>query len=298
MVYRALDYETQSTVAVKVLKNTVAEDSDYSVRLWREAQALRALWGTSVVRIHKFGFDSSGDVYLVMEYLQGETLEERIDRIESRGQRLNGIEVLLLLDPVARALETAHLKGIVHRDVKPSNIFLVSDELGGGVRLMDFGLAKAMGGEEFTQAGMVAGSPSFIAPEIWSGKAIDHRIDVYSLGAIIFRALTGKVPFESPSMIDLLRAVCRSERPRITAYRPELHPAIDSWTARALAIDPDQRFPYVSAMWMDLISVLRDGESESARLVRLAFRPPESQTAPASQVPSSAASSFGKNSQA
>lgn len=291
MVYRAFDYETQSTVAVKVLKNTVAEDSDYSVRLWREAQALRALWGTSVVRIHKFGFDSSGDVYLVMEYLQGETLEERIERVESRGERMNGIEVLLLLDPVARALETAHSKGIVHRDVKPSNIYLVNDELGGGVRLMDFGLAKTLGGEEFTQAGMVAGSPSYIAPEIWRGTAIDHRIDVYSLGAIVFRTLTGKVPFESSSMLELLQAVVRAVRPRITTYRPELHPAIDSWAARALAIDPNQRFPYVSSMWMELISVLRDGESESARLVRLAFRAPEAQAAPASQTPSSSAPS-------
>lgn len=274
VVYRALDYETEAQVAVKVLKDGVSDDPDFALRLWREAQAMKALWGTSVVRVHRFGFDPTGAVYLVMELLTGETLEERIDRVEAAGGRMDAYEVLMLLDPVARALETAHTKGIVHRDVKPSNIFLLGPEAGEGVRLMDFGLAKKLGGEELTQVGMVAGSPSYIAPEIWRAVPIDHRIDVYSLGAIVFRALAGQVPFESPSMLDLLRMVTRGERPRLSAFRPDLPPEVDAWVARALAVRVEDRFPYVSSMWNELIRVMMDGSTPSAGRVRSSFHLP------------------------
>jgi serine/threonine-protein kinase len=274
VVYKALDYETNTQVAVKVLTDTVSEDSDFALRLWREAQAMKALWGTSVVRVHRFGFDPTGSVYLVMELLSGETFEEHIDGVEASGKRMEVYDVLMILDPVARALETAHTKGIVHRDVKPSNIFLLDPELGGGVRLMDFGLAKKLGGEELTQVGMVAGSPSYIAPEIWRAAPIDHRIDVYSLGAIVFRALAGRVPFESPSVLDLLRMVTRGERPRLSAFRPDLPVEVDGWVARALAVKVEERFPYVSSMWNELLRVMMDGSTPSARMVRSSFHLP------------------------
>ncbi len=274
VVHRAIDLDTDTQVAVKILKDTVSEDSDYALRLWREAQAMKALWGTSVVRVHRFGFDSRGSVYLVMELLSGETFEEHIDRVEAAGGRMDVYDLLMILDPVARALETAHTKGIVHRDVKPSNIFLLRPDLGGGVRLMDFGLAKKLGGEELTQVGMVAGSPSYIAPEIWMAAPIDHRIDVYSLGAIVFRALSGRVPFESASVLDLLRAVTRGERPRLSAFRPDLPPEVDEWVARALAAKVEDRFPYVSSMWNELIRVIADGSTPSSQKVRLSFHLP------------------------
>lgn len=274
VVYKALDYETEAQVAVKVLKDTVSGDSDFALRLWREAQAMKALWGTSVVRVYRFGFDPTGSVYLVMELLSGETFEEHIDRVEAAGGRMDAYDVLMFLDPVARALETAHTKGIVHRDVKPSNIFLLEAELGGGVRLMDFGLAKKLGGEELTQVGMVAGSPSYIAPEIWRAAPIDHRIDVYSLGAIVFRALAGRVPFESASMLDLLRMVTRGERPKLSAFRPDLPAEVDAWVSRALAVHVEDRFPYVSSMWNELIRVMMDGSTPSAGRVRTSFHLP------------------------
>lgn len=278
VVYKALDYETGTTVAVKVLKDNVAEDSEYAIRLWREAQSMKALWGTSVVRVYRFGYDESGAVYMVMEMLQGETLEERVDDLACFGDRMSPVEMLTILDPVARALETAHQKGIIHRDLKPSNIFLLSDGAGGGVRLMDFGLAKKVGSEELTQVGMIAGSPSYIAPEMWRAKGFDHRIDVYSMGAIVFRVLGGQVPFEAGSTIDLLRQVTGAERPKLWPLRPELSPEIDQWVERALAIRPEDRFPYVSSMWTELIRVLMDGETASARRVRAAFQRPDTQS--------------------
>lgn len=278
VVYRALDIETGSTVAVKVLKDSVSEDSEYAIRLWREAQSMKALWGTSVVRVYRFGYDESGAVYMVMEMLEGETLEERVDDLACFGDRMSPVEMLTILDPVARALEAAHLKGIIHRDLKPSNIFLLSDAVGGGVRLMDFGLAKKVGSQELTEAGMIAGSPSYIAPEMWRAKGFDHRIDVYSMGAIVFRVLGGVVPFESNSTIDLLRKVTGAERPKLSPLRPDLSPEIDAWVEQVLAILPDERFPYVSSMWTELIRILMDGETASARRVRAIFSRPDPAT--------------------
>ncbi|MFT3775611.1 MAG: serine/threonine-protein kinase [Minicystis sp.] len=172
VVFRAVDTQTNEGVAVKVLRQNIAEDPQYAVRLWREAQSLRLLWGESVVRVHGFGNDVEGFVYMVMELLEGETLEDHLTDVEGFGDRMSSFEVLRTLDPVARALHTAHGKGIIHRDVKPANIFRVSPEAGGGVRLMDFGLVKIAGAEQLTQVGMIAGSPSYIAPEVWRAQEL------------------------------------------------------------------------------------------------------------------------------
>src|SRR5262249_46803129 len=154
-------------IAVKVLRQNISDDPQYAVRLWREAQSLRMMWGESVIRVHRFGHDSEGYVFMVMELLEGETLEEHLHELEGFGDRMSSFEVLRTLDPVARALHTAHGKGIIHRDVKPANIFRLHLEAGGGIRLMDFGLVKMQGAEQLTQVGMVAGSPSYISPEVW-----------------------------------------------------------------------------------------------------------------------------------
>ena len=187
---------------------------------------------------------------------------------------MSAFEVLRTLDPVARALHTAHTKGIIHRDVKPANIFRVNPEQGGGVRLMDFGLVKIAGSEQLTQAGMIAGSPSYIAPEVWRCEAFDHRIDVYSLAAVAYRCLAGRTPFAAPNPLELFMKVIKDERPRLSPFRPELPPEIDTWVAQALAIDKDQRYPYVSTMWNDLLRIVMRGTSPSAEKARATFRLP------------------------
>jgi len=261
-------------VAVKILKQNIAEDPQYAVRLWREAQSLRALWGSSVVRVHGFHHDAAGTVYMVMELLDGETLDAHLLELEGFGDRMSAFELLTTLDPVARALHLAHSKGIIHRDVKPANIFLLAPEVGGGVRLMDFGLAKIMGTEQLTQVGMIAGSPSYIAPEVWRAESFDHRVDVYSLAAVIFRCLTGTPPFTAPTTLDLFMRATTEARPRLSPLRIDLSPEIDGWVARALALSRDDRYPYVSSMWNDLIGIVMRGNSPSAEKARTTFRLP------------------------
>jgi serine/threonine-protein kinase len=274
VVFRAVDAQTNDPVAVKVLRQNISEDPQYAVRLWREAQSLRMLWGESVVRVHRFGHDAEGYVYMVMELLEGQTLDEHLSELEGFGDRMSAFEVLRTLDPVARALHTAHGKGIIHRDVKPANIFRVVPELGGGVRLMDFGLVKMQGAEQLTQVGMIAGSPSYIAPEVWRAQEFDHRIDVYSLAAVVFRCLAGHVPFSAPDNLQLFMKVLKEPRPKLSTERADLPAEVDEWVARALSVDVEQRYPYVPAMWNELLRIVMNGSSPSAAKARATFRLP------------------------
>ena len=275
LVFKATDLESGEQRALKILNQNVTEDPQYTVRLWREAQSLQALWDSSVVRVYGFGTDEAmGYVYMAMELIQGETLSQHLASIELFGDRMSSYRVLEVLNPIARTLHTAHSKGIIHRDLKPSNIIMIYPELGGGTRLMDFGLAKIHGAMQLTQAGMVAGSPSYIAPEVWRAKPFDHRIDVYSFAAVIFRCLAGKPPFTGDSMVDILMAATMGERPNLSPVRPELGPAIDAWCQTAFAIEPDDRFPYVSSLWNDFIRIVMSGAAPSAEKARANFSLP------------------------
>ncbi|UQA60922.1 serine/threonine-protein kinase [Polyangium aurulentum] len=274
VVYRATDNQTGATVAVKLVRHAVKSDPQYAARLLREAESLKALWGTSVVQVHAYGEDENGTVYMVMELLEGESFEQHLRELESFGDRLSAYAMLTMLDPVARALHTAHTMGIIHRDVKPANIFVVGPEAGGGVRLMDFGLAKIIGAEGLTAAGMIAGSPSYIAPEMWRSEPFDHRADVYAFGAVVFRALAGHPPFTVASHVDMFLAATTAPRPKLSPLRPELSPEIDAWVERALAVRPEERYPYITTLWNELIRIMMNGSSPSAERVRAAFRLP------------------------
>jgi serine/threonine-protein kinase len=268
VVFRALDAELNLPVAVKVLNRDIADQDQYVLRLWREAQSLAALWGTSVVQVHEFDTDPRGFVYMVMELLEGEPLDTHLYELESFGDRMSPASVIEVLEPVAHALGTAHAIGIIHRDVKPPNIFLMDRHVGGGTRLMDFGLAKTPDPEEITDVGMIAGSPSYISPEIWRSHPFDHRADLYSFAAVVFRALAGRPPFTASSTLALYELATTAPRPRLTAFRPELAHPVDAWVERALAIDARHRFPTMQELWSEFVDALTQSETPSLRRFR------------------------------
>jgi serine/threonine-protein kinase len=257
VVYRALDLQTRHEVAIKLLRDIEA-NPEYYVRMVREARAMAALAGTSAVQVHGFGSDVDGAFYIVMELLVGMNFEEYLNRVEARGGRLPLEHMVWILDPIVATLDAAHERGIVHRDLKPSNIFLIDAQLGGGVRLLDFGLVKLMGARPLTRQGVVAGSPSYIAPEAWAGNptTLDNRIDVYSFAVIAFRVLAGRVPFDSADLFQKLEMVTKGKRPSLHALRPDLPADIDVWVEQALAINPDYRFARVRAMWNALRHII------------------------------------------
>jgi serine/threonine-protein kinase len=169
---------------------------------------------------------------------------------------------------IANTLDRAHQMGIVHRDIKPANIFLTS--YSGTTRVLDFGLSRMKWSKTLTQAGTVMGSPSYIAPETWRGqsKLVGHQADLYALGVIVFRALTGQLPFGENSLVDQMKLVTTAERPSVRRWRPELPRAIDSWARKALAIEPKARFKNGRALSSALGEALGE-ERTGARLLPL-----------------------------
>jgi len=257
VVYRARDLESRAEVAIKVLNREVASNANYVERLQREATAMARLRGTSAVYVHGFR-RGPRHTYLTMELLNGVDLQQYLEAAEKVGGRIKRGRLAEVMRPVIDTLEVAHSQGIVHRDLKPSNIFVVSREHGGGVRLLDFGLVKLLDAQGFTAQGLVAGTPSYIAPEAWRGNPLelDHRIDVYALGVIVFRSLAGRVPYQSKNLVDVLRWAQTGARPRLTEFRSELPARIDDWVQRALAVRPDQRYQSVRELWNQIEPLL------------------------------------------
>lgn len=258
MVCRGVDRKTGKPVALKMLSPEAGRDPDVVERMLREQQALVALAGTCAVTAVDLCRLESGAPCLVMEWLEGQDLEQQLSAWEAT-QQLGSNELLLeLLAPITDTLDRAHGIGIVHRDIKPANIF-VAIGAARGARLLDFGLARMRSAAPLTAAGMVMGSPSYIAPETWRGNSaeIDGRADLFSLGVIAFRWLTGKLPFAAPDLVGKMLAVTSGPRPSAAALQPTLSPAVDAWVTRALAIDPKDRFQSGSELYEALASALR-----------------------------------------
>jgi serine/threonine-protein kinase len=243
MVCRGVDRKSGKQVALKMLAPEAGRDRDVVERMLREQQALVALQGTCAVTAIDLCRLESGAPCLVMEWLEGQDLEQQLSAWEGASERGSLEQLLDVVAPITDTLERAHAIGIVHRDIKPANIFLTR-EAPPGTRLLDFGLASMRSAAPLTEAGMVMGSPSYIAPETWRGNstALDGRADLYSLSVIVFRWLTGKLPFDAPDLVGKMMAVTRGPRPSAVALRPELPSSVDAWVTRALAIEPKDRF--------------------------------------------------------
>lgn len=246
VIYRAKDQIDGDEVAIKIVK---PGDPDAIERLYREAKALVSLAGTAAIRVLHQTHTPEGAACLVTEILRGRDLEEHLQELEDEGARMPLPEVLTTFEPIVRTLDVAHARGIVHRDIKPANVFLIHAAYGGGVRLIDFGFSRFVGAPPRTAPGMVAGSPTYLSPEAWTGSSnIDHRADVYAFGAMLFRVLGGVPPFRG-SMHELIRVVRTAPRPSLHALRPDLPTTIDGWVECALAIDREQRFQNAAALW-------------------------------------------------
>ena len=257
LVYRGVERASDAQVAVKVLMEGLAHHEELEARLQREYDALVALDGTSALRA--FGlYRQDGATYLVSELLRGQDFDHYLSDVEAQGMRVEIPTLIEYVEPIVSTLEVAHDRGIIHRDLKPGNIFILGRGTSGGVRLLDFGLSWSEASRPITRDGMIIGSPSYIAPEVWEGnpRGLDLRVDVYSLGAIIFRTLAGIVPFPTKSVREKAEAAKSAERPSLHALRPDLPKAVDQWVRQALAADRSNRFSRARAMWTALRAIL------------------------------------------
>ena len=269
-VYRALERGTDVEVAIKVPQEGSLPADELESRIVREHEVLAALRGTSALAVRELCREE-GLLCLVMELLRGQDFDDYLTDVEAQGGRIDVPTLLEFVGPVVDTLDVAHARGIVHRDVKPANIFVLGRGGPGGVRLLDFGLSSIESAVPITRDGVVIGSPSYIAPEVWRGhpRDLDYRVDVYSLGAVLFRALAGQVPFPVRSLREKLQAATTAERPSLVALRPDLPRAVDDWVRKALAVDRQERFSTVRDMWDALLAVLNadpPGASASGRV--------------------------------
>ncbi|WP_437687359.1 protein kinase domain-containing protein [Sorangium sp. So ce176] len=232
-VYRARDRRTGDTVALKVLRRAGKTELG---RFSCEVQALSALRVPGVVRYIDHGVTADGKPYLVMEWLSGETLAERM---AERG--LTPAESVDVVAQVAGTLGAIHRQGVVHRDLKPSNLLLVEGRLD-RVMVLDFGIARFRIDQQITMPGTVLGTPEYMAPEQARGeRSVDARADVFALGCVLFKCLTGRAAFQGAGALAVLVKVLLDEPPRLRELRPELSEELDALVARMLAKPPGER---------------------------------------------------------
>lgn len=244
-VYEGINTRIHRRVAIKVLHAAVASNDEAMKRFEREAQAAGRIGSEHIVEVLDLGDLPGGERYMVMEFLDGEPLSARI----SRG-RMAPRDIATLMADVLEGLEAAHQAGIIHRDLKPDNVFLLTK--GDFAKIVDFGISKfnAMGGEfSMTRTGAVMGTPYYMAPEqAKGGKDVDHRVDVYAAGVILYQAVVGEVPFDAGTFNELLFKIVLETPPNIPDIVPGVDPAFVSIVQRAMARDLNERFASAAAL--------------------------------------------------
>ena len=242
-VYQAHERALDRPVAIKVLPPDVAGTTTARDRFLREARTAARLTHPNIVPLFTFG-ETAGLIYYVMGYVEGESLQQRLDR----AGKMDPTRAAKILDQLANALDYAHAQGIVHRDVKPDNILLARDT--GDAKLTDFGIAKrAAGGETLTGTGLLMGTPRYMSPEQASGdRDLDARSDIYSLGLVGYAMLTGQPPFEGASVQETLRQQVMRDAPSLRKLLPDAPSSVVVSVDRALEKDPKRRWQSAKAM--------------------------------------------------
>ncbi len=229
--------------AIKTLLPSLSTYRELVDRFFNEARAISSISDPGVVSVFDFGYHVDGTAYIVMEFLEGESLADRLDRLE----RLRLVDALRLARQLSSSLAAAHERGIVHRDLKPGNVFLVRDpEVTGGERtkILDFGICKLddPDGPTTTQTGAMLGTPVYMSPEQCRGAGgVDHRSDIYALGCVLFHMTTGRPPFDVEGVGDYIAAHLKEPPPIPSSIVPELPPAVDALLLQCLAKDPELR---------------------------------------------------------
>ncbi|HEU0036686.1 MAG TPA: HEAT repeat domain-containing protein [Kofleriaceae bacterium] len=272
--------------AIKILKLELCQSEDVVERFYQEARAVNSIRHENIVDIYDFGRDPDGRVFFVMEYLEGEPLSSRIKR-----GALKWSQAYPILEQTLRALQAAHAKGFVHRDLKPDNIWLRRGEQGDEVKLLDFGIAKLVGAdspkEKLTQTGSVMGTPHYMSPEQINGAAnIDHRTDIYAMGVIVYEMFAGVTPFVGDTLQAIMTGHLFKEPPRLANIPDDLGvpPPIAEIIDRMLVKDPAERYGSVADVLADLRDVHQQRQPARADTMNRA-RPARTQIREAAAAP-------------
>lgn len=270
VVFKAYHPALDRYVAIKVLPPQFAYDQDFVRRFLREARSAAALHHPNIVTIHDVD-RADGYTFIVMQLVGGKTL----DQVVRESGRLPLPRIQRITSQVVDALEHAHERGLIHRDIKPANI-MVDDARNDKVTLMDFGLVRAAEDTSLTRTGTIVGTPEYMSPEQAEGGDIDHRTDIYSLGVVLFKLVTGRVPFSKSTPHAVLIAHMTEEPPSLSSLSPDVPAGVEAVIRKALAKNPEARYGRVRELGRDLVAASRGatGLSQAPGTERGANPPP------------------------
>ncbi len=259
-VYKGYQENLDRYVAIKILHTFLLSEQDFSHRFQREAKAMAALNHPNIVGV--YDFDTYGDEasYLVMEYIDGGTLKDKLEALAKNNERIPLAEAVRIAREVAEALEYAHRRHMIHRDIKPANIML--DKETGKAILTDFGIVKLVGGQTMahTATGALIGTPAYMSPEQALGKKGDERVDIYSLGVLLFQMVTGQLPYEADTPLAVVMQHVSAPTPMPVTFNPDIPESLQEIIMRAMAKPPEDRYQTAAELAADLRQVDLSGK--------------------------------------
>jgi len=258
-VYKAYQPGLDRYVAIKVLHSFLAGEGNFLIRFQREAKFAAMLRHPNIVRVYDFDLNAEDNAYIVMEFIDGPSLKTRLQDMAKEGQMLAREEVIRVVTAVANALDYAHRRGTVHRDVKPANIMFTQD---GEVVLTDFGIAKMVNVVGLTASGAIIGTPAYMAPEQGIGQGGGERADIYSLGVVLYQLVTGHLPFSAETPIGVVFKHINEPLTSPTVINPNLSPDVEAVIVRALAKAPEDRYQTAKEFAADLERAMADQPTE------------------------------------
>jgi serine/threonine protein kinase len=259
-VYKATDPNLKRVVAIKLIHPHLSIDPSFVMRFESEASAVASLRHPNIVQVYDFNTDN-GVYYMVLEFIAGETLQDRLKRLADAGRQLSVEEAIKITTNISDAVGYAHQRGMVHRDIKPANIML---DVQGQAILMDFGIVKILGGDSHTSTGAVVGTARYMSPELIRGEVADHRADIYSLGVTLFEMLSGRPPFVADSAMTLMMMHLNDPVPNVRGFREDIPPEMVRILEKAMAKDRNARYQSAAEFSADLRRALSTAGQQSS----------------------------------
>jgi serine/threonine protein kinase len=259
-VYRANHTFIERAAAIKVLRADLDTADEHHERFLQEARTIAQMRHPHIVQLYDFG-KFRNTYYMVMEYVEGDSLEMRLKAGQASGRLLPGVEVWRIIKQMGEALTYIHEQGIIHRDIKPANILLTRD---GNVVISDFGVAKLLAGYGNTTTGTITGTPAYMSPEQALGQPIDHRADLYSMAVIVYEMLVGRVPFTGTLPVTVILKHLNEPPPPLRQFNPAIPRHVEAVLLKVLSKRPENRYQTVSEFLQALANATRTMQDESA----------------------------------
>lgn len=256
-VYKGTDPNLKRVVAIKLIHSHLSNNPDFVQRFEEEAAAVAQLRHHGIIQVYDFNRDDDL-YYMILEFVPGETLQDHLKRLNDSGRKLSPPKAIEYMAGICDAVDYAHQRGMIHRDIKPANLMLTTT---GQVILMDFGIAKIVGGTRHTATGAVVGTAMYMSPEQIKGEQPDRRTDIYSLGVTLFEMLSGSPPFDAISAMTLMMMHINDPVPNIKSLNPDIPDALVAVINKALAKDPNDRYQTAAQMAAALRNALSAGSS-------------------------------------